>query len=168
MPSHRVGFLRRFGLKTGIHSAHFSLESGMVFKGTTGVYERIYCFNSKWVRKKEKHGNSKGVLKNFLACVAGVWKGREGGFWKRGKFFCFCSNLSKDNIISALRPSLKTVVENYIFWSEIRSGFREQGGHTLTKDSKEYPQGEYRRRRCPFEITKLLIEHMGRGTLDLP
>ena len=108
-------------------------------------------------------------LKNFLACVAGVWKGRERGFWERGKFFCFCSNLSKDNIISALRPSLKTVVENYIFWSEIRSGFREPGGgHTLTKDSKEYPQGEYRRRRCPFEIIKLLIEHMDSGKLDLP
>ena len=27
--------------------AHFGLESGMVLKGTTVVYERIYCFNSK-------------------------------------------------------------------------------------------------------------------------
>ena len=53
MPPYRVGFLRRFGLKTGIHFAHFGLESGMVFEGTTGVYERIYHFNSKWVRKKE-------------------------------------------------------------------------------------------------------------------
>ena len=35
MPPHRVGFLRRFGLKTGIHFAHFDLESGMVFQGTT-------------------------------------------------------------------------------------------------------------------------------------
>ena len=42
-----VGFLRRFGLKTGTHFAHFGLESGMVFEGTTGVYERIYRFNSK-------------------------------------------------------------------------------------------------------------------------
>ena len=31
VPPHRVGFLRRFGLKTGI-----------VFEGTTGVYEHIY------------------------------------------------------------------------------------------------------------------------------
>ena len=30
VPPHRVGVLRRFGL-----------ESGMVFEGTTGVYERI-------------------------------------------------------------------------------------------------------------------------------
>ena len=43
----RVGFWRHFGLKTGICFTHFGLESGMVFEGTTGVYERIYCFNSK-------------------------------------------------------------------------------------------------------------------------
>ena len=49
VPSHRVGFLRRFGLTTGIDFAHFGLESGLVFEGTTGVYERIYRFNSKWV-----------------------------------------------------------------------------------------------------------------------
>ena len=47
VPPNRVGFLRHFGLKTGIHFAHFGLESGMVFEGTTGVYERICCFNSK-------------------------------------------------------------------------------------------------------------------------
>ena len=46
-PPHRVGILRRFGLKTCVHFAHFGLESGMVFEGTTGVYERIYRFNSK-------------------------------------------------------------------------------------------------------------------------
>ena len=33
---------------------HFGLESGMVFEETTGVYERIYRFNSKCMRKKEK------------------------------------------------------------------------------------------------------------------
>ena len=36
VPLHRVAFLRRFGLKTG-----------MVFEGTTAVYERIYHFDSK-------------------------------------------------------------------------------------------------------------------------
>ena len=35
VPPYRVGFLRRFGLKTGIHFAHFGLESGMVFEETT-------------------------------------------------------------------------------------------------------------------------------------
>ena len=37
----RVGFLCRFGLKTGIEFADFGLESGMVFEGITGVHERI-------------------------------------------------------------------------------------------------------------------------------
>ena len=52
VPPQRVGFLRRFGLKTGIHFAHFGLESCMVFEGTTGVHEGIDRSNSKWVRKK--------------------------------------------------------------------------------------------------------------------
>ena len=42
VPPHRMGFGGLFGLKTGIHFAHFGLESGMVFEGTTGVGERIY------------------------------------------------------------------------------------------------------------------------------
>ena len=31
VPPHWLGFLRRFGLKTGIHFAHFCLESGIYF-----------------------------------------------------------------------------------------------------------------------------------------
>ena len=57
VPAHRVGFLRRLGLKTGIQFVHFGLESGMVFEGTTELYERLYRFNSS--RKKEKYANSK-------------------------------------------------------------------------------------------------------------
>ena len=49
----KVWFSRRFGLKTGIDFAHFGLESGMVFEGATGMYEHIYRFNSKWIKKKE-------------------------------------------------------------------------------------------------------------------
>ena len=65
--AHRVGFLRRFGLKTGIHFAHFGLESGMVLEGTTGLYERLYRFNSRRVRKKEnvKNMRIRNGLKNF-------------------------------------------------------------------------------------------------------
>ena len=37
VPPQRVGFLRRFGLKTGIDFAYFGLELRMVFEGTTGV-----------------------------------------------------------------------------------------------------------------------------------
>ena len=57
VPPQRVGFLRRFGLKTGMDFARFILESGMVFVGIMGVYERIYRFNSKRIRKKEKYSN---------------------------------------------------------------------------------------------------------------
>ena len=47
VPPYRVGFLRRFGLKTGIRRfAYFGLESGIGFEGTTGAYERTYRFNS--------------------------------------------------------------------------------------------------------------------------
>ena len=42
-----VWFLRRFALKTDKEFAHFGLESGIVLKETTGVYERICRFNSK-------------------------------------------------------------------------------------------------------------------------
>ena len=38
---------------------HFGLESGMVFEETAGVYERIYRFVTKCVRKKEKYANKK-------------------------------------------------------------------------------------------------------------
>ena len=64
----RLLFLRRFGLKTGIDCAHFGLESGMVFEGIKGVYQRIYCFNFKCVRKKEKYAN----LRNLFSCCQSV------------------------------------------------------------------------------------------------
>ena len=41
VPPQRVWFFRLFGLKTGINFAHFGLESGMLFKGTKGVYVSI-------------------------------------------------------------------------------------------------------------------------------
>ena len=47
VPPQWVGFFRRLGPKTGIDFAHFGLESGMVFEGTSGVYGRICHFNSK-------------------------------------------------------------------------------------------------------------------------
>ena len=51
------------------------------------VYERIYHFNSKLLRKKEKYANSKWILTNL---------------------FCCSSNLSKDYFIS-YRAGLKRV-----------------------------------------------------------
>ena len=100
-----LGFLCHFGLKMGIHFAYFGLESGMVFEGTTGVYECIYRFNSKWVTKKEKYANSKWILRNR---------------------FCCCSNLSNNDIISQ-RPGLNKGVKSGIFLPEIVSGFGEPG-----------------------------------------
>ena len=52
VPPHRVGFLCLFGLKTGIHFAHFGLGSGMLFEGTTGVYE--YLSFQLQMSKKER------------------------------------------------------------------------------------------------------------------
>ena len=46
VPPHRVGFLRRFGLKTGTDFDHFDLES-MVYKGTTDLYQCLRRFNFK-------------------------------------------------------------------------------------------------------------------------
>ena len=47
VPPNRVGFLGLFGPKTGIDFAHVGLQSGIIFEGTTEVYERIYRFKSK-------------------------------------------------------------------------------------------------------------------------
>ena len=75
MPPHRVGFLRRLGLKTGIHFAHFGLESGMVLEGTTGLtglYERLYRFNSRRVRKKENVKDMRirnGLFEEFVCAL---------------------------------------------------------------------------------------------------
>ena len=55
MPPQRVWFLSRFGVKTGIDFDHYGLKSGMVFKGTTGAYKRIYLFSAKGKVEKEKY-----------------------------------------------------------------------------------------------------------------
>ena len=49
--SQRVWFLVLFGLKTGIHFAHFCLKLGMVFEGTKGVYKHgIISIPNEYVR----------------------------------------------------------------------------------------------------------------------
>ena len=59
--------LRHFGLKTGIHFAYFGLESGMVFEGTTGVYELFIVY-----RKKDKYANSKWMSRNPFCCCSNL------------------------------------------------------------------------------------------------
>ena len=90
-----------FQSQTGIDFAHFGLESGMVFEETKEVYERI-------INKKERE------ICKFDA--------------KFKKCFCWRSNRSIDDIIP-WRTGLKTGVKNFIFWSEIGSGFREPAAH---------------------------------------
>ena len=60
-------FFSRFGLKTGLHFAHFGLESGIVFDGTTGVYELICYFSSEMNtdKLKSKPTNSKWIGRRF-------------------------------------------------------------------------------------------------------
>ena len=56
-----VGFLRRFGLKTGTHFAHFGLESVWFSRK---LRERMNVFivsTPNEVRRKEKYANSKWV-----------------------------------------------------------------------------------------------------------
>ena len=68
MPPHRVEFLCRFGLKTGVHFAHFGLESGMVFEGTTGVYE-LLSFQFQMSKKEREICEFEMDLKNFFVCA---------------------------------------------------------------------------------------------------
>ena len=73
MPPHRVGFLCRFGLKTGIlgiYFAYFGLESGMVFEGTTGVYERSYLsFQFQMNKNEVEIYEFEMHSKNFFVCT---------------------------------------------------------------------------------------------------
>ena len=48
VPSPRVWFLDLFGLKTGVN---FSLESTMVYEGTTEAYERTYRRHIKFCKQ---------------------------------------------------------------------------------------------------------------------
>ena len=67
-PPQGVWFLCLYGLKMGIDFAHFGLESGMVFGGTTGVYERIILSFQFQMNKKEREiCEFKLDLKNFFS-----------------------------------------------------------------------------------------------------
>ena len=67
------------------------------------------------------------------------------------KFVCLRSNLSNDNIISALRPGLKTGVENYIFWGLNWLGFEEPGGTSPPMILRNTPRG------TPFPLQTLTL-----------
>ena len=66
MPPQRVGFLPRFGLKKGTDFTHFGLESGLVFKGTTGICENILIFGSVfWENSNPDLRIQKRILRFF-------------------------------------------------------------------------------------------------------
>ena len=90
MPPHRVGFLRRFGLKTGIHFAHFGLESRVWFSSELREYMNVFIVSipNELERKRNMRIRNRFEL-----------------------FFCLRPNLSNGNIISAYRPGFKTVMD---------------------------------------------------------
>ena len=53
----------------GMVFAPFWSGIGYSFRGNYRVYESIYGFNSKWVRKKEKYANSKWIWRIFFVCT---------------------------------------------------------------------------------------------------
>ena len=112
-------FLPLFGLKTGIHFAHFGLESGMVFEGTTGVYERIYHINSKWVRKGNM-GIGNG-FEDFFCLRCNLRPGLKTGMEFRG-------------LVWKRVWKITVLVRNRVrIW--------RTGRHTTTTNSQEYPHG---------------------------
>ena len=62
VPPQREGFLCRFSLKTGIHFAHFGLESGMVFEEAPCERVNVFIVSGPSESKKEQYANSKGIF----------------------------------------------------------------------------------------------------------
>ena len=85
VPPQRVGFLRRFCLKTGIDFARFGVESVMVFEGT------MHLSFQSLMSKKERE------IYEF-----------EMDFTKSSAIFYCCPYPSNDDMISS-KPGLKTV-----------------------------------------------------------
>ena len=101
----------------------FGLESGMVFGETTGVYERIYHFNSKWIRKKEKYANSKWILRNSFLFV----------FWSTA-----VSDSGGHNFLEA-RSENRCEKWHFFVWNKVK--IWRTGRHTPTKNSQKYLPG---------------------------
>ena len=113
--------------------------SGIVFEGTREVYERIYHFSSKLLRKKEKYANSKWILTNL---------------------FCCSSNLSKDYFIS-YRAGLKRV------WITIFFGLKEvriwrTGWHTPTKNSQHNLPGLFLHKKSSYVWHTVVMQSLCR------
>ena len=66
---YRVGFLRRLGLKTGIHFAHFNLESGIVFEGTMECMNVLLPFQFQMSKKEREICKFEMDLNSFFVCA---------------------------------------------------------------------------------------------------
>ena len=66
---HRVGFLRRIGLKTGIHFAHFNLESGIVFEGTMECMNVLLPFQFQMSKKERETCKFEMDWNSFFVCT---------------------------------------------------------------------------------------------------
>ena len=90
MRPHRVGFLRRFDLKTGIHFAHVDLKTGMHFAHL--------AWNRVWFSRKLRS------VWTYLSFPFKMSKERKRNMRIQNEFeyfFCLRCNLRNDNIISA-------------------------------------------------------------------
>ena len=66
---YRMGFLRRIGLKTGIHFAHFNLKSGIVFEGTMECMNVLLPFQFQMSKKEREICKFEMDLNSFFVCA---------------------------------------------------------------------------------------------------
>ena len=118
-PPHRVGFLRLFGLKTGIHFAPFGLESGVVFEGTTRVYERILRRRNKTESQNSKQNHK---TQNRIT-----------------KFKTESQNSKQNHKIQNRNTKLKTESQNS------KQKYKTQNGNTKLTSEKDTQRAKHRR-----------------------
>ena len=120
VPLHRVGFLRRFGLTTGIHFAHFGLEWG---------HERNLFFDSLSSRGKKIFNKEVFLaLKNYLFLRVSADKFQPPIIWpcidKNG--WCFKFYINSLLFMSLGRPICKELRQRTHSINSSRSQLRRQ------------------------------------------
>ena len=68
MPTQRVGFLRRFGLKTGIDFAHFGLELGSGVRGKCECVSMRSLFQFQMIKKESVICKLETAFKKYFCC----------------------------------------------------------------------------------------------------
>ena len=111
---HRVGFLCRFGLKTGIDFAHIGLESG-AFQFQMSKKERDIC-RFEW------------KLRNLFCCCSNL---------SNDDIIILRCQVWKRVWILQARSESRWEKWYHLVWNRVRIWRTRQ--HTSTKDSQEYP-----------------------------